>query len=208
MSSIRLSDRGFTLIELMLAMAIFSTVMVVTTAGFIGINRTYTRGTIKKELAEAAQRATVKATTVLRSNQQSGNFPKTSNAQWEILCSSGARFYWSSVAVDAKGMYVDTKPCSDPIVTSDGVQIVDSRYKVEDFDIKAVSGVQDVYEVSGIIRTPDEAAFTVGSGNDSLPSPYSPEDMRCKGSSAGLIVTTCAIEKFNTLVNARGQAGA
>ena len=37
------NSEGFTLIELMLAMTIFSAVMVVATVGFIGMNRTFNR---------------------------------------------------------------------------------------------------------------------------------------------------------------------
>ena len=61
-----LNSKGFTLIELMLAMALFTTVLVITTVGFIGINRTFSKGLVRKQLSESVQRTTEDITRTLR----------------------------------------------------------------------------------------------------------------------------------------------
>ncbi len=62
----KLNSKGYTLIELMLAMGLFSVILVVSTIGFIGINRTYTRGVIKKQLSESIQKLSSDIETTLQ----------------------------------------------------------------------------------------------------------------------------------------------
>ena len=66
--------KGFTLVELMLAMTVFSTVMVIATVGFIGMSRTFNRGLIRKDLSEYSQSATEDITRTIRGLGSTANF--------------------------------------------------------------------------------------------------------------------------------------
>lgn len=207
------SQQGFTLIELMLAMALFATIMIITTAGFIGINRTYTRGTIRKQLSESVQRVEASLAATLRANQQAGNIEPCTSANdclsgtsgFTALCLTGARYAWGSVG-DNTGLFVDNQNCKDIFQASDATELVDQRYVVEYLRVESLTN-PGLYSISGGIRTADDAAFTTDEGDlddSNLPANYTRSSVRCKGSSAGSIVQTCAVEHFSTVVNTRG----
>lgn len=194
----------------MLAMALFATIMIITTAGFIGINRTYTRGTIRKQLSESVQRVETHIASTLRGSQQAGVIEPcdtgdggclASPSGYTALCLTGARYVWGSVA-DNTGMYTDTSDCTDGFSSGSAVELVDERYVVEELKVNSLPN--SLYEIRGTIRTADVDAFTTSSGNVELTGSYEPRDIRCRGSSAGSVVQTCAVEHFSTVVNTRG----
>lgn len=49
------SEKGFTLIEIMLAMAVFSFVLMITVAGFVQVNRQYTKGITVRKAQDSAR---------------------------------------------------------------------------------------------------------------------------------------------------------
>lgn len=210
------SQRGFTLIELMLAMALFATIMIITTAGFVGINRTYTRGTIRKQLSESVQRLEASLSATLRANQQSGVLDPCSTGQsgclsrpsgYTALCLTGARYVWGSVG-DNSGLFVDNMDCADSFDSGAAVELVDQRYIIEYLRVIPLVS-PGLYNLEGGVRTVDDAAFTTSDGDlddINLPIDYDRSSVRCKGSSAGSVVQTCAIEHFSTVVNTRGAA--
>lgn len=221
------NQAGFTLVELMLAMALFSIIMVISTTGFIGINRTYTRGALRKQLLEAVQRVNSDITSTV-SNSQSGEIQKCSPAdgladgciggKYMLCFSSGPRYYWSDPQLDQGGLFRDLKECQDPLDPALATELVDARFVVEQFDITPVdmssvtvtgpnSQLHKLFNARGIIRTSEIAAFTASSNNEdvdrSLPG-FKASNIKCKGSAAGSIVQSCAIESFNVVLNDRG----
>lgn len=210
------SQQGFTLIELMLAMALFATIMIITTAGFIGINRTYTRGTIKKQLSESVQRLESHLTATLRANQQTntdscsganGSSDCVGTVGYDALCLTGGRYYWGT-QTNNSGLYVDYNDCTDTVNTNNAIGLVDERYVVEYLRVEPLPN-SGLYRISGGIRTADDAAFTTNLGDFVGLDPadnYDRESVSCRGSSAGSIVQTCAVEHFSTVVNTRGAA--
>ncbi len=206
------SEEGFTLIELLLAMTLFSVILVVSTLGFVGINRTYTRGAIRKQLSESVQRLNQDITTTVR-NPQAANPAVcksdvvTANCPngWEAICLSGARYSWKKLDDTAGGLFKDAKACGDAVDTATATKIVDTRYIVEHLAVTSLTN--RLYNTQGIIRTADSTALTTTDNDGSIdrtPTDYW-KNVRCKGSSAGGVVQTCAVESFNFVINSQGS---
>jgi prepilin-type N-terminal cleavage/methylation domain-containing protein len=217
----KLNGKGFTLVELMLAMALFSVILVVSTAGFIGINRTYTRGVIKKQLSESIQKISSDVTTLVQI-QPAGSVifcnendhpptrqdcPPLASYTYNVLCFAGQRYYWPSSGSGLGGLYKDSNDCSDSTFDK-SVEIVDTRYAVEEF--KIVPLTNELYQLRGVLHTTNINALTTSDNNGvystqrSTPG-FDPYLTKCKGSSAGSIVQTCAVEMFDFVINSRGN---
>jgi prepilin-type N-terminal cleavage/methylation domain-containing protein len=213
----KLNSKGYTLIELMLAMGLFSVILVVSTIGFIGINRTYTRGVIKKQLSESIQKLSSDIETTLQIEPSSpvvfcsgaDGPPNCTTEDINVLCFSGTRYYWPSHASPEGGLYKDSNICSSDTFDMKN-QIVDSRYVAEDLIITPLPN--ELYRVRGIFHTTNLNALTLTTSDNNgdyasqrADGSFDPYDTKCKGSSAGSIVQTCAVGKFDFVINSRGN---
>lgn len=219
----RLSQSGFTLVELMLAMALFSVIMIVSTTGFIAINRTYTRGAIKKQLNGSIRNLESDVSATLRNPQSNPTYckhdtaapPDCADSPFNMNCISGARYFWKSVdgISGNSGLYRDSGSCSGasfvtPNIDS-AVRLVDERFVVEKFTITPLQNY--LFQVTGVLRTVDGSAQTLTDNLGSIkPSEQTPPvtqidpfKIKCKGSSAGSIVQSCAVQSFDFIINSR-----
>lgn len=210
-----LNNRGFTLIELMLAMGLFSVILVISTAGFIGINRTYTRSAIKKQLSESSQMLSNSISTTIRTPQGSIvecsltdtlGCPAPVNT-WNAVCLNGTRYLWPDFILNKTGVFVDHKKCDEAVDTAKQ-QIVDSRFILEKLSITALDN--QLYRVKGLLHTTDLNGLTVtdntGVYSDQRAVPdFDAYKTKCKGTSAGSFVQTCAVESFDFIINSRGS---
>ena len=199
---------GFTLIELLLAMTLFSTVMVIATVGFIGMNRTFTRGVIRKELSEASQKTIEDITQSLRASAKDiaptecDGFSNTSYCKSGIAaaCFDGTRYFWNPNEAAAGGLYKDTLSCNaDP--SSAKITVVNERFKVRGLKINPISGGSNalfagLFTVKGALTSGDSSAFNNLSDPDF-------SNISCKGSAASSAVRSCSVEKFNLSVSSR-----
>lgn len=213
----RLSKKGFTLVELLLAMALFTTVMVITTTGFIAMNRSFTRGTVKKQLSEGVQRTTEDVTRVVRALPQAqinGPIPICEpgsatpgcpiQTDWRVLCLTGARYFWGKADGENNGLYKDApSACSATVDPNNNAtqKLVDTRYKVVDFKIASTTptgNTNDVFlfTIAGTFRTDDNNAFD---------DPNNASAVKCRGSAKNSAARTCAVERFSFTINARGD---
>ena len=192
-----LTNSGFTLIEILLAMALFTTVMLVSTLGFIGINRTYTRGMVRKQLSESVQTITDDLTRSLRA-QSTKTDPDSCKEGcvpngWSVLSFSNACYMWK-VDDPSGGLYKAQKSCrpesADP---SNRTGLLDERFMVHDLTVTSVSGGQGLFRVSGTFTTTDA---------DALVDDHS----SCRGTSQSPGVSTCAVENFNFIVTTSGAS--
>ena len=210
------NNHGFTLVELMLAMVVFSTVLVIATVGFIGMNRTYQRGVIKNQLSEGIQAFTEDVTKSLRA-QPINVLPKYCNGMdatctgifngWQWLSLTNVCYMWPLTGSDnIGGLYKSQGPCN---TTSDNgkILLLSDRYVVREapkialvnVDGSDVRGAQ-LYSVSGVFTTIEESAIhKKDSGNPN-------DHWRCKGTAEDSAVSTCAVEEFNFNVNPRGNS--
>jgi len=191
---------GFTLIELMLAMSLFIGIMVISTVGFVGMNRTFTRGTIRKQLSEAVQNSTQdmaraaqaspQNATVATCNPSKPGCDSTVNA----VCLGATRYLWNK---DDGGLYKDFRSCSEA-PAPDKQSLMDNRYKVQALEVTPLA--RSLVRIRGVYSTAEEAALA-------LPNTSDPEyafKITCKGSAETSLVQTCAVEKFDVVINAVG----
>lgn len=198
--------KGFTLIELMLAMTVFSAVMVIATVGFIGMNRTFNRGLIRKELSEYSQTLTEDITRTVRgmgSNAYAQKCtigepgPDCASTDFSAICFETARYTWGPDANNS-GLKKDNSSNCGGSVEADAREIVSSRYVVRKLDIEMLSGEgvpNNLFSVSGVLSTADDEALNLD------PS----EEISCRGTAEAATVRTCAVEKFSFVINARGN---
>lgn len=214
----KLNKSGFTLIELLLSMSLFSLVMVITTAGFIGINRTFAKGVIRKQLSESVQNVTADITATLRATgQQAGSEPSyctpSSAADcpkngWYAICLPGLRYIWRyTVANSTGGLYKDSNVCSAVVDTSATNQLLDSgRYTVRSLSI---TPAQDgLFMVAGVFTTNDTTALNgVDLTTQQIANPGNLTSVFCKGTSETAGARSCATQSFSFLVNSRQNGG-
>lgn len=208
MSRKRVNQQGFTLVELLLSMTIFTTVMVISTAGFIAMNRSFTRGTVRKQLSEAVQRTTEDITRTLRNMPQNAvaQSEKREGDTWEVLCLAGARYYWP-IGDEATGLYRDTNSCTEKVEGVEGrLELVDDRYHVAKLEVTNIRPADTIakeqlsgalFKVSGTFRIVGQDTI-FHDVND-------PEKVRCQGGALNSAARTCAVERFSFIINARGS---
>jgi prepilin-type N-terminal cleavage/methylation domain-containing protein len=199
---------GFTLVELLLAMTLFSSVMVVATVGFIGMNRAFTRGTIKKQLSESVQLVTDEASRSIRQGSvlteplscSESDSPTKQNCPsgWSALCfASNVRFFWKSVGDDttSNSLYKDTSnDCSKAPNVATAARLMGPRFRMLQLVAEPV-GAAGLVRLKGVATTVDRAALTELVNND-------PTSVQCQGS-ANAASRTCAVESFSFIVGGR-----
>lgn len=200
-----MNRRGFTLVELLLAMTLFTTVMVIATAGFIAMNRSFTRGVVRKQLSEATQSLNEEVTRTVREQGRNAlplNCPADGigcliQPGWSAVCFGQVRFVWESDE-DGKGMYKDTvsDSCNTAVPTSGMTQVFSDRYKIQTLTVRPIK--EGLFRVQGLASTTETAALT---------TPTDKLDITCKGSAENSAVSTCATEKFDFIISARTSSG-
>jgi prepilin-type N-terminal cleavage/methylation domain-containing protein len=211
MSLKKIDETGFTLIELLLAMTLFSLMMIIATAGFLGMNRAYTKGVVRKQISEAAQSASEDITRTLRTdgralsqfNECSNTAPQKNGCpslggSWRgAICFASVRYIWGGTALYKQTGEVSGCASSTNSYEANGLKVIDSRYRVEQLQITPLEQA-NLFEISGVIRTTDDSTF-----NNLLDTDKT--KITCKGSAFLGSTGVCAVEKFKFIINARGD---
>lgn len=195
---------GFTLIELMLAMSLFSLVMVIATVGFIGMSRTFNRGSVQKDLSERAQFIYESVSGDIRMqggesiplNCREGVPTEGCPAGWSAVCLGQARYIWRSSGANTD-LRRDSAPCAQTEASS-GASLLGSKYKALAFEVERLPEKNALYRMRGM--------FVSGGEIDGILqyNPANPYEATCLGT-ATLGSRMCALEKFNFIVHARGE---
>lgn len=197
---------GFTLTELMLAMVLFSTVLVISTIGFIGMNRTFNRGVIKKQLSEGVQMTSEDISRTLRA--QPANRPPTVCSEneggdecpvvegWHTMTFATVCYLWPA-AEDVGGLFKRSGSCADD---NKKEEVLDTKYRVRELKISPINMGSDsaLYNVSGVFTTMSSEAIHFPSEEDPA--------WRCKGTAEHPDVVTCAVETFSVIISPQGGA--
>lgn len=200
------NQKGFTLIELMLAMTLFISVMMVATVGFIGINRTFSKGMVRKQLSESVQRVTEDMTRSIRYN---GNSQLTKSvvavSEAESLCTSSVCYVWPIGTAGADGpggLYRVPIGLISTYATS-GTKILDERFVVDYLGVSPVADRGDLSRVKGMFRLRNRQAFIFFEDENRLPEK---EKTVCKGTAQEGASQNCALEKFNFVVSTSSRS--
>lgn len=193
-----INQQGFTLIELMLAMTLFISVMMVATVGFIGINRTFSKGMVRKQLSESVQRITEDMTRSIRSNGSS-SLTKAQVPETDSQCTGSVCYIWPLGDDGPGGLYrVPADSVSVNEYATSGIKLLDERFVVDYLDVGPVGLSDDLSRVKGMFRLRDETAFNKFTAQDGTPEK---EKTVCKGSAESGASQNCALEKFNFVVS-------
>lgn len=208
---------GFTLTELMLAMVLFSTVLVISTVGFIGMNRAFNRGVIKKQLSEGVQAVSDDISRSLRAQPNSsapvscdGVDIKCANyiSGWRTLKIGTICYAWQAPGNDpAKHVEGGIRRSIGTCTVDNGktTDILSDRYVVrEDIVVSELSNSnipgEELYSVRGVFSTSENSAIHFADPN--IPG----DNLRCKGTAEDSNVPTCAVQNFNLIINPRGNS--
>ncbi len=194
-----INEQGFTLTELMLAMVLFSTVLVVSTVGFIGMNRTFSRGTIKRQLSQDIQTVSAEITRTLRSEPVGGSEPQYCNGEtcspedWQTLAFGSVCYLWPiSTAPDRGGLYKQPGTCNP---AAEMKKIMSSRYMVRSMEVSSIN--PEIYRFSGIFSTLVDDAIRFDEQGKAV---------SCKGTAESPDVASCALQKFEFSINRQGES--
>lgn len=203
----RYNQEGFTLTELMLAMVLFSTVLVISTVGFIGMNRTFNRGVIRKGLSEGVRAASEDIGRALRS-QAVNSAPCRSEVEcevdgWKTLAFGSVCYMWQTGDQAEGGLYKVNGDCRDEGASKE--ELLHKRYRVRELDVGMTQtkwyGENYLYVVSGVFTTLQDDAIHMPDPNDDDQSGH---QWRCKGTAEHPDVASCAVEQFRIIINPRG----
>ncbi|MDX1765796.1 MAG: prepilin-type N-terminal cleavage/methylation domain-containing protein [Candidatus Saccharimonadales bacterium] len=96
-NTIRTNNQGFTLIELILALAFFSFVLLFAIAGFVQINRSYNKGITVKRVHESGRLVIEDIARVIRTSQGPVDTSKVNLVGTRRFCVGGVRFAWNEI---------------------------------------------------------------------------------------------------------------
>lgn len=195
--------RGFTLMEILLAMTIFTSAILLMTTIFMSLNRSFSQATTRKELSEASQALAEDITRTIRmygTNNPMGNCSdaEMSSGDFEESIKIGTTAYvWRTANEGSRGVWKGD---------CDGAnfRLVDDRFTLRQLEVTIVNppGVvnSSLFRIQGVLT----------SGNDDGLIPPAHEESWITDTDAGCQPVSgrnrnCSIERFNYIVNGRVQ---
>lgn len=198
----RYREAGFTIVELMVATVVFSTILVVITAGvmaftrgyYAGLNRSKVQNTARNIVASVSQGIQFTGT-VIATTEDTGS---------EYFCTGGKLYtfktgvmYGGGTATAANpGLYVVPQPsgCA-PLSSGDynnpqGQQLLGPNMRIAGLAVQSVGS--QMYRIS----------LTLAYGDDDLLSATTGSDIRCLSQAGSQY---CAVSSLNTTVHRRLQ---
>ena len=187
---------GFTIVELMLAMTIFSVILVGASAGIIYVGRMYYKSVIT---TRAQDNTRLVIDDISRSVQFSGQEPEIqSSGQQTQICFGRTRYtvLVAESADDASSVYrqqIPSGPCSQAVPDDEGVELLSENMNLTRFNIEQI-GQSDTYRVLVWLAYGDDSDLFSSDSNDS-------DRWICNPSGFG--VEFCAISELSTIVSRR-----
>lgn len=193
-------NRGFTIIELMMATLVFSTVLLIVTVGIIQITRVYYKGlneastqdtarSVMDTISQAIQfsGATVSGTTASAPGASTsfcvGNQQFSYKLGYQLVDSSPGtnqttKALWQSTTSGCTG---------NPAAAATGVEMLSSKMRLSSLTVTQVNGDPNIWKVS----------VRVAFGDDDLLNNPTSTTATCKGNSGGQF---CSVSELTTTV--------
>lgn len=218
----RANQAGFTLVEMLFALAFFAFVLIFATTTVIQIMSTYNKGLAVKEINQTARTTMDDMTRIIQSSSASSivtsaltTDPATSNAR---VCFGGVSYVWNfkNIVLNkyTDGTTVNFARVNDPgsamcikvagaypnVDKTKATELLSGNVWVQQIDV--TPGVNntffDVFIQLSTVDDPTSPAITYAWSNPALE-----QRVTCQGGSTGQY---CAVANFSTSVNARGGA--
>jgi len=202
-----MNKKGFTLVELLLATALFSFVLLFVTAAFVQVSRAYNKGIIVKRTQETARSVIQEMSRALNTATSGQNTTDAvisfSNNPDRRLCVGDLRFGWNegfrpdtSHETYSNGnnfalVRSDSGSCSDDFDQNQSVEMIDERLIVQDIQINEILA-GSVYNLCVII--------TVNNDDDVDEGNCANNNTRCNVLAGD---TYCDVARLDTTVTLR-----
>lgn len=175
-------QRGFTIVEMMIAMSIFSAIIMLMSAVVIGLSKQYQKAVISAKLNDASQtiHAVLNNSISYSSSIDLSHFASASQNDWGYFCADGYRYFWhtqSGTSIGSNpGLYKDqvtSGTCDGPGPGS--AAVAENLLPQNGFvtNLKAEAGSNPmVYEISTVFNVGSIDYFTLGKtgSNDDVAS--------------------------------------
>lgn len=179
----REKQQGFTLVELLIATAFFSFILLFVTFGYVQINKAYNKGITVKKMHETArflvEDISRALTSITSSVDPSGLIRIVPTANGGSLAVSDAVCYrWFTGFGSSPRLLKDTDGFGGLLgcpTNNDGLELVDDRIAIHEITIERINTNTKAYSICVIMST----------DTDDLVAPYSsatPANSFCKGS--------------------------
>lgn len=191
-------EDGFTAIELLIAMAVFSFVLTLSTLGFIQINQLYQRGVATRQVQDATRYLQEDITRTLR---ESDYVRAESVAGDDIVCSDRHRFFLRDEVLYKQPVRASDGNIDGSCLPDDGIVINDSTEQITDdetvvleFDTSVFNPLDDD---SGYYSAQIQIRVGTSATQDIID-----DDDRCDPSDPG--AHFCAVSEQTTVITTRG----
>lgn len=188
--------KGFTLVELLLAMAFFSFILLFITTGFIVINRAYNKGITVKLVQDEGRQAMNRLTREIRS----ANVVTTADP--ECITVNSDSYYWFVPIDDTDPLspmrliLAPDKSCSEVRATPVGTDLLHERVGIQHMEVSRIT--------DGGNTTPFyEVQMTLSTADTDLIDLTDPTNISCRTQSDSGGNQYCDIVKLSTVVSTR-----
>jgi prepilin-type N-terminal cleavage/methylation domain-containing protein len=175
--------KGFTLVEFLLAIVVFSFILILMATAFIQVNRSYNKGLTVRRVHQSARDIIADVSRTFLSNTGSLNsLSLTKNAQ-EICIGTKVRYLWSVGTVDRSanyGMMRDTQfsSCGEGLPGDVGeVELLDDNVVVQNFDISQI-GTSGSYRIT-VTLSSNTSDLVTGDGSGGVECSVGAGDQFC-----------------------------
>lgn len=202
------TTQGFTIVELLIATAVFGVVLLIVTTGIIKIGQSYYKGIVQNRTQETTR---VISEDISRTIQLARGAKVTDPANPNRFCIGAVRYTYklNSKVGDsgAIGLIAENVPLtncnpSDPADVTERRQLLSENMRLLRFKVVAdPSGQTQTWRVDIRVAYGDNELLTHYDTGTEDPPPRSPDTANCKSGVAGS--SFCATAQLNTLVKKR-----
>lgn len=194
----RTQQKGFTIIELMIATSVFSVVLLLCTYGLLEIGRTYYKGVTITRTQETARRIVDDVSEAIKFSADEVAGSESGGRGHYCVGSKRYSFVLNRQLDDSSPSHalVSDKPTScgyidiDTSFPSGGEEMLSTRMRLSKFSIERV-GSTDLYTVRVLVATGDDDVFV----------DHSVADLQCSGERSSS--QFCAVTELTTTVQKR-----
>jgi len=209
---IKKQQSGFTMVELLIAMAFFSFLLLFITFGFVQVNRSYTRGITVKAIQESSRTIIEDISRNVRISEEVRYLTPADGPQAGYrLCFSGVRYAWnqhqegntdytpsaeefqnSTGNVFAMVRVFDGADCDSAIAEDSAEHIIDDRAAVQHLSIEKVA--DETWQILLVVATENAVE------NGDIEVGMYGKDAQCRSQ---VINQFCDVARFETVITSR-----
>lgn len=209
------SQSGFTIVELLIAVAFFSFILLFISAGFVALNRQFVKGRTARAVQSDARFVIEDITRNLRESSATQIRSSEAITTDEFVCLGSSRYVWASLDESENGVpneYSNTGneirlartdfeggACnSEGIAEEESTELIGQDIAVQFLDIRPFGGLADLFEVVLVLSTRQEEII----GSTAVDGDFTANCLALQ-TSGSVNPEFCTVVKFETIVKIR-----